>query len=68
MADEGDNLSLDPAPAIPVVNSPPVLFHDIRIFDGKGDSLSGPANVLVKGNAITRISTDPIAAANDKTT
>ncbi|WP_413735890.1 hypothetical protein ACL2XP_24115 [Sodalis sp. RH21] len=62
MADEGDNLSFDPAPAIPVVNSPPVLFQHVRIFDGKGDSLSGPANVLVTGNTTTHISTGLIDA------
>jgi imidazolonepropionase-like amidohydrolase len=38
------------------------LFQNVRIFDGKGASLSAPSNVLVKGNIITRISTEPIAA------
>lgn len=37
-----------------------VLFEDVRIFDGKGDALSGPAHVLVRGNRIERISTAPI--------
>jgi imidazolonepropionase-like amidohydrolase len=40
-----------------------VLFENVRIFDGKGDALSAPSNVLVKGNVIERISTDPIDAA-----
>lgn len=37
-----------------------VLFQGVRIFDGKGASLSAPANVLVRGNKIERISTLPI--------
>ncbi|PRA45355.1 hydrolase [Ochrobactrum sp. MYb68] len=38
-----------------------VLFENVRIFDGKGaTSLSAPSNVLVNGNLIERISTDPI--------
>jgi imidazolonepropionase-like amidohydrolase len=41
-----------------------VLFENVRIFDGKGaTSLSAPSNVLVQGNVITRISTDPVEAA-----
>ncbi len=40
-----------------------ILFENVRIFDGKGaTSLSAPSNVLVKGNVIARISTDPIEA------
>ena len=38
------------------------LFQNVRIFDGKGASLSAPSDVLVKGNIIERISTEPIAA------
>jgi imidazolonepropionase-like amidohydrolase len=42
---------------------PPVtLFRNVRIFDGKGDALSGPSNVLVRGNVIERVSAAPIAA------
>src|SRR5262245_10228346 len=36
------------------------LFQNVRIFDGKTSSLSGPRNVLVRGNRIERIATDPI--------
>jgi imidazolonepropionase-like amidohydrolase len=36
------------------------LFENVRIFDGKNDSLSAPSNVLVSGNTIEKISTDPI--------
>ena len=38
------------------------LFENVRIFDGKGHSLSAPSNVLVKGNVIERISSAAIAA------
>jgi len=37
------------------------LFRDVRVFDGKGTVLSGPTNVLVRGNKIERISTEPVA-------
>jgi protein-S-isoprenylcysteine O-methyltransferase Ste14 len=39
-----------------------VLFENVRIFNGKGAELSAPSNVLVQGNAIAQISTDPIEA------
>ncbi len=40
-----------------------VLFENIRIFDGKGaTSLSAPSHVLVRGNRIARISTEPVEA------
>jgi imidazolonepropionase-like amidohydrolase len=38
------------------------LFANVRIFDGKNATLSAPANVLVRGNIIERISPAPIAA------
>src|SRR5215475_9904183 len=38
------------------------LFQNVRIFDGKTASLSAPSNVLIRGNIIERISTEPIAA------
>ncbi len=38
------------------------LFTNVRIFDGRSATLSAPSNVLVKGNKIERISTQPIAA------
>jgi imidazolonepropionase-like amidohydrolase len=38
-----------------------VLFDNVRIFDGKSASLTGPSNVLVRGNRIERISTTPIS-------
>ncbi len=39
---------------------PVTLFENVRVFDGTGDSLSGPANVLVRGNRIEQISAGPI--------
>src|SRR5262252_2469796 len=36
------------------------LLQNVRIFDGKSPTLSGPRNMLVRGNTIERISTDPI--------
>lgn len=50
------------AAAAPAQLPPPtaVLFEDVRIFDGKSDALSGPMNVLVRGNVIERISAEPI--------
>jgi len=37
-----------------------VLFDNVRIFDGTSASLSSPTNVLVRGNKIVQISSDPI--------
>ena len=39
------------------------VFQNVRIFDGTSSRLSGPSNVLVRGNRIERISSTPIAAA-----
>jgi imidazolonepropionase-like amidohydrolase len=50
------------ASAAPAQDSHPgaVLFEDVRIFDGKSAGLSGPTNVLIRGNKIEKISTVPI--------
>ncbi|PVY78441.1 imidazolonepropionase-like amidohydrolase [Tamilnaduibacter salinus] len=37
------------------------LFENVRIFNGTDSELSPPSNVLVRGNVIEAISTDPIA-------
>src|SRR5262245_15151558 len=37
-----------------------VLFENVRIFDGKSDTLSASTNVLIRGNTIDKISKDPI--------
>jgi imidazolonepropionase-like amidohydrolase len=49
-----------PAAAPPAPASPVTLFSNVRIFDGKNGELSPPSNVLVRGNRIEKISTDPI--------
>lgn len=36
------------------------VFENVRIFDGKSESLSASMNVLIRGNTIEKISTDPI--------
>jgi imidazolonepropionase-like amidohydrolase len=48
-------------PATPV-SGQLTLFQNVRVFDGKTAALSAPSNVLVKGNAIERISTSPITS------
>lgn len=40
------------------------LYENVRIFDGHSDELSPPSNVLVRGNLIETISTEPITAAD----
>lgn len=44
-----------------VSQSKAVIFENVRIFDGTSDQLSAPSNVLVVGNIIKTISSDPIA-------
>jgi len=44
------------------------LFQNVRIFDGKSSTLSGPRNVLVRGNRIERIATGPIPTDRNATT
>jgi imidazolonepropionase-like amidohydrolase len=44
------------------------LFQNVRIFDGKGATLLGPRNVLVRGTKIDRISLDPIPTDLSATT
>ena len=44
------------------------LFQNVRIFDGKSTTLSGPRHVLVRGNKIERISTTPIPTDRSATT
>src|SRR5262245_333429 len=51
-------------------DTPPstVLFENVRVFDGKSDKLSGPTNVLVRGNTIEKISSAPIPVDRSATT
>jgi imidazolonepropionase-like amidohydrolase len=37
-----------------------ILFRNARVFDGVKEEIWGPADVLVQGNKITKISTTPI--------
>ncbi len=37
-----------------------VLFEDVRIFDGRSEQLSEPSNVLVIGNQIQAMDTQPV--------
>jgi imidazolonepropionase-like amidohydrolase len=53
---EAGPTSVAPAKPAPHVT----LFNNVRIFDGKSATLSAPSNVLVRGNKIEKISTDPI--------
>jgi imidazolonepropionase-like amidohydrolase len=49
------------APAIAQQPKPAAtVFSDVRIFDGESDELSAPTHVLVRGNIIEQISSDPI--------
>ena len=44
------------------------LFEDVRVFNGTSAELSAPVNVLVEGNLIKTISTDPIDTAGREVT
>lgn len=52
-------------PAAPPHPAPAVLFENVRVFDGRSDRLSEPANVLIVGNVIQAVSTAPIAPPAD---
>jgi imidazolonepropionase-like amidohydrolase len=47
--------------AVPAPQQPSVLFHNARIFDGVKEAVSGPADVLVQGSKIIKISATPIS-------
>ncbi len=49
------------APAKPQAAGPVTLFQNVRIFDGKSGTVSGPSSVLVRGRTIAQISSTPIA-------
>ncbi|HEU4588780.1 MAG TPA: hypothetical protein VFS11_09045, partial [Gemmatimonadales bacterium] len=65
MAPFGAARGQDASPGEPVrdTQAPVTLFTDVRIFDGRHGTLSGPSHVLVKGNVIARISATPITDA-----
>ncbi len=60
-------LSASPAQAQPATSAV-TLFNNVRVFDGKGTSLSEPTSVLVRGNLIERISPTPIPVDRSATT
>ncbi|MEH2541618.1 amidohydrolase family protein [Bradyrhizobium sp. AZCC 1699] len=60
-------LPMDVAPA-QQVNHATTLFNNVRVFDGKGQTLSEPTNVLVRGNLIETISQTPISVDRSATT
>ena len=49
-------------PAVAEEEVPAILFTNVNVFDGFGPDLIEGANVLVEGNVITQVSTDPIDA------
>ena len=48
------------APSTSSTSGSVTLFENVRIFDGKNATLSEPSHVLVRGNKIETISTQPI--------
>ncbi len=44
----------------PPISGGVTLFQNVRIFDGRNATLSGPSDVLIRGNIVERISTSPI--------
>jgi len=50
-----------PVPSPFPSTAPVTLFRNVRIFDGKGDSVSGPMNVQIRGSVIERITASSIA-------
>ncbi|OQW33489.1 MAG: hydrolase [Nitrospira sp. SG-bin1] len=55
------NSAPSPAPATSRESPAVTLFQNVRIFWGKGSELSGPSHVLVRGNQIEKISSQPIS-------
>jgi hypothetical protein len=39
---------------------PQTLFTNVNVFDGENEALTENANVLIEGNLIKTVSTDPI--------
>ena len=60
--------ALGATPAATPAASGVTLFQNVRIFDGKSGTLSGPSNVLIRGNKIERIATGPIPTDRSATT
>jgi imidazolonepropionase-like amidohydrolase len=56
------------SPAARAQQAGAVLFENVRIFDGRSDALSGPSNVLIRGNKIEKISATAITVDAVQTT
>lgn len=52
-----------PLPAAAQDASGPILFTNVNVFDGVNEALIVNANVVVTGNKITSVSTEPVAVA-----
>ena len=50
-------------PAVAQDASGPILFTNVNVFDGVHEALIKKANVVVTGNKITAVSTEPLAVA-----
>src|SRR5258708_6145204 len=48
------------APSTSTAGGSVTLFQNVRVFDGKTATLSGPSHVLVRGNTIETISAQPL--------
>lgn len=57
-AQDGQTATADPSET---------LFRNVRVFDGSATALSGPTNVLVRGNVIAAIGPEAIPTAATKT-
>ncbi|MFH5775638.1 amidohydrolase family protein [Paracoccus sp. NGMCC 1.201697] len=57
-------VTLISTPAIAAETAPETLFTDVRVYDGRGDSLSAPTSVLVRGNLVAEIGDDATAGAD----
>lgn len=44
-----------------------VLFRNVRVYDGKSDSLTAPASVLVRGNRIAAVGQDAVPSVTSAT-
>ncbi|GAA4202513.1 metal-dependent hydrolase family protein [Actinocatenispora rupis] len=45
-----------------------IVFRDVRVFDGRSDTLSGPSDVVVSGNLIRSIAPTAADSGTDPTT
>jgi len=46
--------------------SGPILFINVNVFDGVNEAVIENANVVVTGNLITAVSTEPLAVAGGR--